>query len=312
MSSEKKGDLATELVQFLLKEEAQKKKSEAESPQENKGPKPQSAKVPDQPAAAPATAEFSLDVDDPNLQALPKPQGQKEPEIPVRPVPGKTDFNFGPTQMAAATAMTEKATQAAREVGNIVGGVEALRTAQNRITQLERERDELRDETERLLSHAESLQRRVGELKTEVESSERKYREKVEILEEEKIVVKGRLSAREMEVQDLKQKYDEIQIRFQNDLRKIRVRERELENRLALMRSEMTVVMGSKDDIILELRRQLEQLSFELDNFKAKSADLSSKLSEFHDRNHRTVKALRLALSMLEAGEVEDKKKAAG
>jgi chromosome segregation ATPase len=209
-------------------------------------------------------------------------------------------------------AMTEKANHVAQEVSKIVGGAEALRVAQSRITQLEQERDQLRDETEKLLSHNEGLQRRVGELKSELDGSERKFRQKVEILEEEKSLLKGRLSAREQELQDIKLKYDEIQVRFQNDLRKVRVRERELENRLTILKSEASAVTTTKDESILELRRQLEQLNYELDNYKAKSSELNLKLNEFHDRNHRTAKALRLALSMLENGDVIEEKKKVG
>ena len=62
-------------------------------------------------------------------------------------------------------------------------------------------------------------------------------------------------------------------------------------------------------NLIIEPKRQLEKLHFELDNFRAQSADLNSKVGEFHDRNHRTVKALRLALSVLEAGDGDEKKK---
>jgi hypothetical protein len=91
-------------------------------------------------------------------------------------------------------------------------------------------------------------------------------------------------------------------------LRKIRVRERELEHRQEIIRAEMTTVVSAKDEVIVELKRQLEKLHFELDNFRAKSADMNTKINEFYDRNHRTVKALRLALSVLETGDSEENK----
>lgn len=200
------------------------------------------------------------------------------------------------------------------EVSSLVGGTEAVRVAQARIHALEKERDQLRDEVEKLLITSENLKRRLDESKAEGDSFERKYRQKIEILQEEKAVVRGRLDAREQESRRLTKENEELQSRFQGDLRRVRVRERELESRYELLKAETSAVVRTKDELIIELRRQLEQLSFELDNFRAKSADLNSKVSEFHERNHRTVKALRLALTVLEMGDGEEKptKKAVG
>jgi hypothetical protein len=316
MSSTKKRDLAQELVDFLLKEGEEKKKDLAPVPAD----------------AGQAPVEFSLNLEegatpvDVNF-ANPTPKAKELAEEPkkdssatpqtIRPsAGGKTEFKFNDTTNQPPGSMggggSNRAQAIFNEVSTLVGGAEAIRVAQARILTLERERDQLRDETEKLLSSSESYQRRVGEMKAQQEAAERKHRERIEILEEEKIVFKGRLTAREQELADYKRQVEELQIRFQNDLRKVRVRERELENRQELLKAESVTLLQSKDEMILHLKRQLEQLHFELDNFRAKSADMNSKINEFSDRNHRTVKALRLALSVLETGDADDKKKASG
>ncbi|MDZ4676968.1 MAG: hypothetical protein SGI74_05600 [Oligoflexia bacterium] len=301
MSSTKKTDLAQELVEFLLKEGG-------ENPKETPIVEDKTVRSP---------AEFSLNLVDGDTpagahQTSPTP---KDTPQTIRPSSsGKTDYKFSDTNLQPpGSSGPDRAQAILNEVSALVGGAEAIRVAQARILILERERDNLRDETEKLLSSSESLQRRVAEMKAQQEINERKHKERIEILEEEKIVFKGRLSARESELGDYKRQVDELQVRFQNDLRKVRVRERELENRQELLKAESVTLLQSKDEMILHMKRQLEQLHFELDNFRAKSADMNAKLNEFYDRNHRTVKAIRIALSVLETGDaVEDKKKAVG
>jgi DNA repair exonuclease SbcCD ATPase subunit len=357
MKSPKQRDLAQELVEFLLKEEEQKKDGAGKGG-DNKVTHA-TATIPLQSAkthvlaspvnekatvkgASQANIEFDLDLGDgviPDINfSSPGPLAQKPVEIvdekpksekpkiekiqaeppvekkvsekkvePIRPLKSGNEPKFSDQSKHRTTSGRENLIF--NEVNALAGGAEAIRVAQARITSLENERDQLRDETEKLLSATESLQRQVFEIRANQENLERRFREKIEILEEEKVVLKSRLAARETELDGTKKGLEELQARFQNDLRKVRVRERELENRQELMKAETEVIIRSKDEMILELRRQLEQLHFELDNFRAKSADLNSKIGEFHDRNHRTVKALRLALTVLEIGDDDTGKK---
>jgi hypothetical protein len=224
----------------------------------------------------------------------------------------KFEFNESPSKSMPKELSSQRAKVIFSEVSTLMAGAEAVKVAQARITSLEKERDQLRDETEQLLQASETLQRRFDELKGEHDRLERKHREKVEILEDEKQVLRTRLKAREDELEKIRNENEELKLRFQSDLRKIRVRERELEHRQELMKAEQSTLLQAKDEVILEMKRQLERLHFELDNFRAKSADMNTKLNEYFERNHRTVKALRLALSVLEAGDNDDKNKKVG
>ncbi len=108
--------------------------------------------------------------------------------------------------------------------------------------------------------------------------------------------------ARDRELSDMKLKIEEYEMRLTSNLQKIRVRERELENRLELVKMESAAVVRSKDELILELKRQLDQLTSEIENYRTKSQELNKQISDKQDLERRTVKALRLALSLLESG----------
>ncbi len=92
-------------------------------------------------------------------------------------------------------------------------------------------------------------------------------------------------------------------MRLSTNIQKIRVRERELENRLELVKMESQALVRNKDEIILDLKRQFDQLNMELDNYRSKGHDLNKQLTDKQDMLRRTVKALRIALSMLEGDE---------
>jgi hypothetical protein len=334
--STKKRDLAQELVDFLLKEEERKKAASKGQVQDRVKPhlvKEEEAK------ASPLQKTVALD-DDPNVFEFNMPLPEKKPEAtqgarkPLKvmgDLPTSNPEDVPETAPEAPEAATKEAlkpepvkpfsemktnsgastrsSQVYNDVASLVAGTEAVKVAQARIKTLEKEKEQMRGDMEQLITSSESLQRRFNEMRTQLDSVERKHKEKVEILEDEKTVLKTRLNAREEELSKLKALNEDLQARFQNDLRKIRVRERELEHRQEIMRAEMQSVSSSKDEAIIELKRQLEKLHFELDNFRAKSADMNTKINEFYDRNHRTVKALRLALSVLETGDGEERTK---
>ncbi len=346
MKSPKKRDLAKDLVDFLLTEEDQGKAVPKKDASEDSSEMP-TAQI----SLEPPEFDLNLGdekVPEVNFvnptskaQELTKPLPAKNFKLkPAKPEPAKQEPSEEPTydvskesardrnQTVKIESSVEKVVpfkngpqaiptsgrgkQILNEVNALAGSVEAIRVAQGRIVAVEKEKDYFRNESEKLLVASEKYQHHVFELKAKLETLERKHKEKVEILEEEKLVLKTRLAVRETELGQLKSDHVDFQSRFQNEVRKVRVRERELENRYELLKAEESALLQTKDETILQLKRQLEQLHFEIENFRVKSADLNTKINDFHDRNHKTVKALRLALNILEIGDGDDPKKATG
>jgi hypothetical protein len=117
------------------------------------------------------------------------------------------------------------------------------------------------------------------------------------------MILKGSLRYKEEEAIKARVKIDELETRLKSDFKKIRVRERELENRLELLRAEKVALVRSKDDYILDQKRKIEQISQELDNYRNKCLELNKALEANQDQFKRTERALRLALTNLEVKE---------
>ena len=177
---------------------------------------------------------------------------------------------------------------------------ESLRIAQTRITDLERELERVRRDNEQLSTAGDTLRRRADELMGKAESFEIQAREAALRLDEEKKVLRGQIQGKERENAEMKARVEEIETRLESNFKKIRVRERELEHRLEIVKMESSTLVTTKDKMLLDLKRQIDQLHQESDSAKSKSQELFSQYKEKQETIRRVVRALRIALTILE------------
>lgn len=177
---------------------------------------------------------------------------------------------------------------------------ETLKIAQSRIKELEVEIDRLRTENDDLASAGDVVTRRVEDMQIRLHRLEKEKSELAEQSRSEVLILKGNLQYKDSELSKTKAKLDDLDMRIKSDFRKIRVRERELENRLELVRGEKQALMRAKDEKILDLQRKLDQYKSELDLYRAKVQDLNKIMENQHDQMQKTVRALRIALVNLE------------
>jgi hypothetical protein len=187
---------------------------------------------------------------------------------------------------------------------------EGLRIAQGRIHELEAELDRLRRESEKLASAGETLRRRTDELLAKSENLENRLHETQTTAEEEKKIMRSQINARDRENMDLKSKLEEAETRLEGNFKKIRVRERELEHRLEIVKMESQTLVSTKDDMIMRLKREIDQMKFEIENSKVRSQELYNQYKEKQETARRVVRALRIALTILEGDEDPGLKKA--
>ncbi len=186
---------------------------------------------------------------------------------------------------------------------------ESLRIAQQRLLEFEQEIERLRLQNEELAAAGETLRRRTDELTASNQKRESDYQNLVSTFEQEREILNSSKEALQRDIAATRHKNEELELRISTNIQKIRVRERELENRLELVKLESAALIRSKDEMILELKRNIDQLNLELNNYRAKNQELNKQTNDKQEQLRRTVKALRLALSMLE-GEEESPKSA--
>ncbi len=180
---------------------------------------------------------------------------------------------------------------------------EHLKIAQKKIEELENNLEKLRIENERLATASELFQKRAEEATLSKQEIEKKLHFNEERFSEERETLKNHIEHRDQTIKELKDKAEHLDARLTADIRKSRSKERELENRLELIRLEKISLVGSKDDIILDLKRQVDQLNHELGNYRRKTAQMNQALEANQEQFRRTVRALRLALTNLEVND---------
>lgn len=177
---------------------------------------------------------------------------------------------------------------------------ENLRVAQTRILELEEEIDRLRRENEQLIAAGRTLNQRVEELTTRSEKATRQVSDLQENYSDEKRLLEESIQAKDREMGRLVNKVDELEMRLATDLKKIRVRERELENRLEIMKMEGSAVIRNKDEIIMDLKRRIDQMNLDVEQHRSREGGLNERIEKEGEKIRRVVKAMRLALSLLE------------
>lgn len=180
---------------------------------------------------------------------------------------------------------------------------ENLKIAQQRIVELEKDIERLRKENEVLMSAGEISQQKLEDVSMKANNLERSKSELKEQSDSELRIFRDGLQVKDNEILRLRTKVEELESRLANDLKKIRVRERELENRLELSKMEKSALSRSKDETILDLKRRVDHLNSEIENYKDRVISLNEKLEANHEQFGRTVRALRIALTNLEVNE---------
>ncbi len=180
---------------------------------------------------------------------------------------------------------------------------ENLKLAQSRIIELEKELEKLRKENELLSSAGEMTKQKLEEATGRIHQFEKQKSDRQTQFENEVRIFKDGLSQKDYENQKLRLKVEELEGRISADLRKIRVRERELENRLELLKAEKTALVRSKDETILDLKRKIDSVQVEIENYKSKVIELNQKIESNQEQFNRTIRTLRLALTNLEVND---------
>lgn len=175
-----------------------------------------------------------------------------------------------------------------------------LRLAQQRILDLEKEIDQLRYENDQLGSAGDIVRQKYEELTTRNFQLEKERNELRESFQTEISILKGKVDFRDMELVKAKNKVDEFEQRLKQDFKKIRVREKELENRVELMKLEQTALVKSKDEQILDLKRKLDRLEDDMEVYRSKVFETNKIIENQQEQFKRAIRALRVAFSSLE------------
>lgn len=185
-------------------------------------------------------------------------------------------------------------------VESLLGPSENLRLAQKKVLHLESEIEILKRENIDLLTSGEIFKNESEALVQKLTSTQSQYDQAKELFKKEKDVLEQSLALKKKEVDQSKKKAEMMKEYVNSNIQKIKHREQDLENRLDLLKRESDLLLKSKNKMILDLKRQMNSIQKTMDSYKTKGEELNQKLSDKQNLLKKTVKALHIALNLLE------------
>ena len=228
--------------------------------------------------------------------SLPEKEDEKEVK-PVTPLTNPSQKKIVPKAIGKMMGLYNQTAETGVSIG--LKQFENLRVAQERIVALEEEIDRLRKENEELISAGDIFRERLDKMTVQNNNLKTTYEESREEFQEEKKTLMNTVQDQVREMDKMVLKNRELEKRLSNNIQQIRVRERELENRLELMKLDSQTLVREKDQYILDLKRQIDRIKMDLETQKNRHTEAEQKLKGQKSQTRRATRGLQMALHIL-------------
>ncbi|MBI3542066.1 MAG: hypothetical protein HY075_02150, partial [Deltaproteobacteria bacterium] len=164
------------------------------------------------------------------------------------------------------------------------------------------------DTIKRLTLQGEDLFHQINDLQQKSEKLEQELqhagKSREGELEQLRFEVKSkidRIKFLEDRLTDSATQYEKLKERVRLDIRKIRIREKELESKLEILKKDSETLIGARENKILELKRKIDLLEFNYDTLQDKNDVEKQNVVKANEKIDRVLKVLKLAVGVIEA-----------
>ncbi|NDD04950.1 MAG: hypothetical protein EB078_08590, partial [Proteobacteria bacterium] len=143
-------------------------------------------------------------------------------------------------------------------------------------------------------------QRTVDHLQAEIQKNQLQYKDDLQLLKSDFDDKLRQAGAAQEQFRELMRKREEFKDKVREDLKRIKLKERELENKYDLLRTDTQTLLDAKDKQILELKKKGDALDLELETLDEKLRETANVLNQVSAKKRRLIETLKLAISLLE------------
>ncbi len=147
----------------------------------------------------------------------------------------------------------------------------------------------------------------ANEQKQKLEGFEREKSVALEGLEGQIIELRFEVKAKtdkarllENQLREAAEEMEQLKARIRSDIRKIRVREKELENRLEIMKKDSEALISARENKITELKRKLDLLEFNMDLLQDQYIREKENLAMLRDRFSKAAQVVKVVGGLLD------------
>lgn len=254
------------------------------------------SKSPDEPLVSPdldlASINFGSD------------EEEVEDEIPELEVP-KEEKSKKKKKEAAPADATRVLGAELREISGAYSG--EMERMQATISNLRADRSELLNKIQKLedekVLHSRlnlSVRAELDEKKIELTIIRRKLNDEIGELKDRMKLYDEKRMIWEEKIKFLQNELDKSSQKNKIDVKKVQMREKELEQRLELLKSDAETQIKNRDLKILELKRKIDAMEFDMESISQQEKKSIESRFELEDKLDKAIKTLRSAISVLE------------
>ena len=186
-----------------------------------------------------------------------------------------------------------------------------LKTARQRIADLEFSLRQSESKNAGLQHSLDASERRITGFENEKQLATDAFQTEISDLKFQLKTKTDKAKLLEARVREAAEETEKIRERVKADIRKIRVRERELENRLEILRKDSEALIGARESKIIELKRKLDMIEFNMDLLQDQYNKEKERAATLKERLGKASQAMRVAGGFLESGEDAKEEQAA-
>ena len=175
-----------------------------------------------------------------------------------------------------------------------------LKGSQGQIQQLEKMLAEEKAKNRDLMHGIQEHQRKIDQFEESKQSLIDRFEMDIKELNFQLKVRQDQSRIYERQILDAADQMERIKERVRIDIRKIRIREKELENRLEIVKKDSEVLIGAREGKIIELKRKLDLLEFNLDLLQEQFARERENSAKLKERLAKAAQASKVAMGLLE------------
>lgn len=161
-------------------------------------------------------------------------------------------------------------------------------------------------ESRQFLSEKRDMESKIKILSQELELLRKKFEDELQSKDHEHRSKSDRAILLERKLEQSEKLHEELKERVKKDIQNIRVKERELETKLELLKRDSETLLMAKDKKLLEFKRKLDAYEYEIEMLKEKQEISQKKGVVFKERSSRLLRLLKMGASLLENEELQD------
>lgn len=178
---------------------------------------------------------------------------------------------------------------------------EQLTQFQNQFKKQQTEHELIQQKLKGLLIEYENTKAREQEVKQQYLELKTRYKQDIEKAKNEYEEKVKRIGVDQDQAQEVLKNRSEWKDKIKEDLNKIRLKERELENKYELLKRDTQTLLDSKDKQLLELKKKNDALELELEGMEEKVIQSNTMLAAVESKKTKLIETLKLMISMLES-----------